>query len=67
MTTLSIPLPPEMAKSVEEEAKNSGLAKADVVRAAIKLYLERQAVQKILHAMEEPSLSGDLDELAAKL
>ncbi len=67
MTTLSIPLPPELAKSVEAEAEASGLAKTDVVRAAIKYYLEDQAVQKVLRAMDEPSLTGDLDELASQL
>ena len=64
MTTLSIPLTPELATFIAEETKNTGLTKSDIMRQALKLYAEEQAVRKVLLARAEPSLEGDLDELA---
>ena len=68
MSTLSVPLNPEMTKAVEKLV-NDGIAsnKADAVRKALDMYIEDQAVQAVLNAEKEPSLEGDLDELAEKL
>ncbi len=63
MTTLSVPLTPELAKFVEEATKNSGLTKSDIMRQALTLYAEEQAVRKVLLAMSEPTLKGDLRTL----
>lgn len=67
MTTLSVPLTPQLAKFIEEATKSSGLTKADVMRQALTLYAEEQAVRKVLLAASEPTLKGDLRELMNKL
>ena len=67
MTTLSVPLTPELATFVEEAAKSSGLTKADIMRQALTLYAEEQAVRKVLIAANEPTLKGDLRDLMSKL
>lgn len=67
MTTLSIPLNTELAQFVEKTIKETGQTKADVVRQALKLYAEEQAVRKVLLAEAEPTLSGDLDDLLTKI
>lgn len=67
MTTLSVPLTPELAKFVEEATKSSGLTKADIMRQALQLYAEEQAVRKVLIAKSEPSLDGDLRMLVTQI
>ncbi len=67
MTTLSVPLTPELAKFVEETTKSSGLTKSDIVRQALIMYAEEQAVRKVLLAESEPSLTGDLRELMKQI
>lgn len=67
MTTLSVPLTPELAKFVEEATKSTGLTKADIMRQALTLYAEEQAVRKVLLASSEPSLEGDLKDLIKQL
>lgn len=67
MTTLSVPLTPELAKFVDEATKSSGLTKSDIMRQALTLYAEEQAVRKVLLAASEPSLKGDLRELMNKI
>jgi Arc/MetJ-type ribon-helix-helix transcriptional regulator len=67
MTTLSVPLTPELAKFVEEATKSSGLTKSDIMRQALTLYAEEQAVRKILLAASEPTLKGDLRDLMSKI
>ncbi len=67
MTTLSVPLTPEQAKFVEETVKRTGQTKADIMRQALSLYAEEQAVRKVLLAASEPSLDGDLRDLMNKL
>lgn len=68
MTTLSIPVDDDMARQIKALVMQ-GAAKniTDVGRTAIKKYLEDLAVQQVLKAQQEPSLSGDLDDLASKL
>ena len=63
MTTLSVPLTPELAKYIEEATKSSGLTKSDIMRQALTLYVEEQAVRKVILAATEPSLKGDLRTL----
>ena len=67
MSTLSVPLSADMLKQIEELIED-GVAsnKADLVRKAIDKYIEDQVVEGILKAMKEPTLEGDLDELAEK-
>ena len=67
MTTLSVPLTPELAKFVDEVTKSTGLTKSDVMRQALTFYAEEQAVRKVLLAAQEPSLSGDLKDLMNQL
>lgn len=67
MTTLSVPLTPELAKFVEEATKSSGLTKSDIMRQALTLYAEEQAVRKVLLAASEPTLKGDLRELMGQI
>jgi predicted transcriptional regulator len=67
MTTISIPLDSELTKYIEDTARESGLSKADLVRQAIRLYAEEQAIQKVLRAAAEPTITGDLDTLLKQL
>lgn len=68
MTTISVPLPHQMAKELNNLVKNGvGSNKADVVRRAIARFLEEEAVLAVLRAEREPSLRGDLRALAKKI
>ena len=67
MSTISVPLTPELEKFIAETTKSSGLAKSDVVRQALQFYAEEQAVRKVLLASAEPTLEGDLSDLMKKL
>ena len=62
-----MPLTPELAKFVEEATKSSGLTKSDIMRQALTLYAEEQAVRKVLLAASEPTLKGDLRDLMNKI
>ena len=68
MSTLSIPLPNDMIKAIDQLIKN-GVAsnKADLVHRALKDYIRGQAIQVALKADKEPTLHGDIDELMKKL
>lgn len=71
MSTLSVPLTPELEKAIEKMVK-AGIApnKAEAVRMAIKFFSEEQAVQTVLKAEQEMKegkiLRGDLQQLAKK-
>lgn len=67
MTTISVPLPPHLEKMVNELAKQRGSNKAEVVRCALNLLAEEEAVNAVLKAEQEPTLSGDLSKLSKKL
>lgn len=68
MSILSVPLPADMLRAIEQLIKQGFVPnKAELARKAIKQYLEDQAVQVVLRASQEPSLKGDLDDLAKKL
>lgn len=68
MSTLSVPLPPQLEEFISRQVKK-GLAsnKADVVRKALKLLEEEEAVLAVLKSEQEPNLSGDLKKLAKKI
>ena len=67
MTTISVPLPGDLEKSLNRLVKSGfGSNKADVVRRAIARLVEEEAVNDVLRAEREPSLSGNLKELAKK-
>ena len=68
MTTISVPLPANLEEFVNKMVKDGNAAnKADVVRKALKLLSEEEAVNAVLQAQREPNLKGDLRELAKKL
>jgi len=67
MTTISVPLNSEQAKFIEEATNSSGLSKSDIMRQALTMYAEEQAVRKVLLAESEPTLSGDLRDLMKQL
>lgn len=68
MSTVSVPIPEDKIKALKALIKQ-GVAPnmAEIIRQAITLYLEDQAVAAVLKAAKEPSLDGDLDNLASKL
>lgn len=68
MTTISVPLTADLLRQLENLIRQGKVPnKAAAMRAALEKYLEDQAVEAILQARKEPSLSGDIDELASKL
>ena len=72
MTTLSIPISPELEKFVTGMVEQGHAAnKADVVRKALKKLSEDEAVTAVLQAEQEwregKILRGDLDSLAKKI
>lgn len=68
MSVLSVPVTPKLEELVESLVKKGfGANKADVVRKALILLGEEEAVLSILKAEQEPTLKGDLKKLAKKL
>ena len=68
MTTLSVPLTADLEEFIKRQVKSGRSPnKAAVVRSALKLLSEEEAVQAVLRAQQEPTLRGDLRELAKKL
>lgn len=72
MSTLSVPLTPEMEKFIKDQVKSGRAAnKADVVRRAIRAMEEEEAVRVVLEASREiaegKGLEGDLRELIKKI
>jgi Arc/MetJ-type ribon-helix-helix transcriptional regulator len=67
MTTISVPITSKLEESINNLiASGYGSNKADVVRRAITKLAEDEAVENVLRAMKEPTLRGDLRELAKK-
>jgi len=68
MNNLSVPLNQNLQNKLEELIE-SGVApnKAAVMRKALERLAEERAVQQVLEAETEPTLSGDLDNLADQL
>ena len=68
MSTLSVPLPPNLEKFIENQVKiGRATNKADVVRRALTVLSENEAVEAVLRATEEPILKGDLRDLMKKI
>lgn len=72
MSTLSVPLTPELEKFINDQVKSGYAAnKADVVRRALTRFSEDEAVEMILRAQKEiadgKGLRGDLRKLAAQI
>lgn len=68
MSTLSVPLTPQLEEDIKELVKK-GFAptKAEVVRRAIIRLTEEEAVEEVFRAQREPMLRGDLRELMKKI
>jgi len=68
MSTISVPLPPELEKFINNQVKSGNAAnKADVVRRALTRFSEDEAVRVVLEASQEPVLRGDLRELMKRI
>lgn len=68
MSTLSVPLTPELEERITTLVNNGyGVNKADVARKAIDFYAEEMAIKDVLEAEQELKdgkiLRGDLDDL----
>jgi len=66
MTTLSVPLTSDLVEFVERFAKKNGSNKAQVVRHALKMLAEEEAVMAVIKAEQEPTIRGDLRKLMKK-
>ena len=68
MATLSVPLTKDLEEFIESQVRLGKLEnKAAVVRRALRLLAEQEAIEAVLKADQEPSIRGDLDKLAKKL
>jgi Arc/MetJ-type ribon-helix-helix transcriptional regulator len=68
MSTLSVPIPAHMEESLNNLIKNGhGSNKAEIVRNAIKAFIENEAVMAVLRAEQEPTLKGNLRDLMKKV
>lgn len=71
MSTISVPLPANLEEFVNRMVKSGNAAnKADVVRKALRLLSDEEAINAVLEAQREiaagKGLKGDLRELAKK-
>jgi Arc/MetJ-type ribon-helix-helix transcriptional regulator len=72
MTTISVPLPPNMVEYIENEVRVGNFEnKAQLVRKALEKFRENEAIETLLQAEKEITegklFKGDLDELVKKL
>ena len=68
MTTFSIPVDDDIAKKVKHLVARGVFPNvAEFGRRSMQKYLEELAVEAILKAEAEPSLSGNLDDLLEKI
>jgi metal-responsive CopG/Arc/MetJ family transcriptional regulator len=68
MTTISVPLPPDLLEALDNYIALGGAStKAEAMRIALRKHLENEAVEAVLRAAKEPDLEGDLLDLAKKL
>jgi predicted transcriptional regulator len=67
MTTISVPLNPEVEKQLKELVEITGANRVAVIRKAIEKYREEEAINAVLRAQQEykegKGLTGDLAEL----
>jgi Arc/MetJ-type ribon-helix-helix transcriptional regulator len=70
MSTITIPLTPELELFIEEQLRGNFRSKAELVRQALTLYREEVELQEIMLARQEikdgKTLTGDLRELVKK-
>ena len=71
MSTISVPLPANLEAFIDRMVKSGEAAnKADVVRKALRLLSDEEAINAVLQAQREiaegKGLKGDLRELAKK-
>ncbi len=68
MATISVPLSKEHEEALDVLVQQGvGSSRADVMRRALSRMSEQEAVEAVLRANKEPSLSGDLRALAKKI
>lgn len=68
MSTLSVPLTPNLEEFINNQVKSGRAAnKADVVRRALTALSEDEAVEAVIRASQEPTLKGDLRGLMKKI
>lgn len=68
MTTFSVPVPTHLEEFVKNQVKMGKAAnKAAVIRHALQLLAEQEAVEAVLKAEAEPTLKGGLKILAKKM
>ena len=68
MATISVPISTAMAEFIANQIKiGNSSNKAEVVRKAIVLFREHEAIKEVLEAQKEPTLKEDLKVLAKKL
>ncbi len=64
MSTISVPLTPELEEFINRQVKSGKSAnKAHVVRYALQRFSEEEAVAEILRAQKEPTVRGNLRDL----
>lgn len=67
MTTISVPLNPEIEQALNELVDITGANRSAVIRKAIEMYREEEAIKDILIAQREVAegkiLRGNLDDL----
>ena len=68
MSTLSVPLTPQLEEFINGQVKSGRAAnKADLVRRALRALSVQEAVDAVLIAEREPVLKGDIRELMKKI
>ncbi|HEY4478802.1 MAG TPA: type II toxin-antitoxin system ParD family antitoxin [Candidatus Paceibacterota bacterium] len=68
MTTLSVPVPSHLEEFINKQVRlGKASNKAAVIRRALQLLAEEEAVEAVLKAETEPTLRGNLRALAKKL
>ena len=67
MTTISVPIPSYLEEFIKDQIKSGHASnKAEGFRKALIRLREEEAINDVLEAMKEPSLKGNLDELAKR-
>lgn len=71
MTTISVPLTPELEKALDYMVKETGASRAGVMRKALEKYREEEAINHVIIAMNEAKegkvIRGDLEEILMKM
>lgn len=68
MSTISVPLSPDLQRMLDSLIRSgSGANRADVMRRALEYYAREEAVNAILKARREPTLRGNLHDLAKEI